>query len=164
MLFPRVLRGPSSAVAVLSFFSTACVYPVRYVDDLVPGNHVVLALTDAGIPDMAPKLGQGVFLVGGVVQGIDQNNVTVAVSRTESTRGVQYGVHPEIAQWNGDMVPIPRADIATVRQRVVSAPLVVAGVAGALLLGFGVAAVINNAHPAKLPPLQPVQPFSVTVP
>jgi hypothetical protein len=164
MLFPRVLRRPSSLVAALSFLSTACVYPVRYVDDLTPGSHVVLALTDQGIPDMAPKLGQGVFLVGGVVQSVDRNGVTVAVSRTESTRGVQYGVHPEIAQWNGDVVPIPRADIATVRQRVVSGPLVVAGVAGALLLGFGVAAVINNAHPAKLPPIQPVQPFSATVP
>jgi hypothetical protein len=156
MLFPRVLRGPSSVVAVLSFFSTACVYPVRYVDDLAPGSHVVLALTDAGIPDMAPKLGQGVFLVGGVVQRVGRDDVTVAVSRTESTRGVQYGAHPEIAHWNGDVVPIPRADIATVRERVVSAPLVVAGVGGALLLGFGVAAVLNNAHPAKLPPVQPV--------
>jgi hypothetical protein len=164
MLFPRVLRRPSSLVAACCFLGTACVYPVRYVDDLTPGNHVVLALTDAGIPDMAPKLGQGVFLVGGVVKGIDQNNVTVAVSRTESARGVQYGVRPEIAYWNGDVVPVPRADIATVRQRVVSGPLVVAGVAGALLLGFGVAAVINNAHPAKLPPVEPVQPFAVTVP
>src|SRR5580698_8356972 len=113
MHFPRSLRRPASVVGALSFFCTACVYPVRYVDDLAPGNHVVLALTDQGIPDMAPKLGQGVFLVGGVVQGIDQTNVTVAVQRTESTRGVQYGVHPEIVQWNGDVVPVPRADIAT---------------------------------------------------
>jgi len=109
MHFPRSLRRPASVVGALSFFCTACVYPVRYVDDLAPGNHVVLALTDQGIPDMAPKLGQGVFLVGGVVQGIDQTNVTVAVQRTESTRGVQYGVHPEIVQWNGDVVPVPRA-------------------------------------------------------
>jgi hypothetical protein len=159
MLFPRSLRRPASVVGALSFFCTACVYPVRYVDDLAPGNHVVLALTDQGIPDMAPKLGQGVFLVGGVVQGIDQNNVSVAVDRTESTRGVQYGVHPEIAHWNGDVVPVPRADIATVRQRVVSGPLVVAGVAAGILLGIGVGEVVAHAHPDKLPPLtQPTLP------
>ena len=155
MLFPRVLRGPSSVVAVLSFFSTACAYPVRYVDNILPGNHVVVALTDAGIPDMAPKLGQGVFLVGGDVTANDQHALTIAVDKTESTRGVQYGYHPEIVRWNGDVVPVPRADIATVRQRVVSAPLVVAGVASAILFGVGIAAVANNAHPAKLPPLHP---------
>lgn len=155
MLFPRVLRGPSSVVTVLSFFSTACAYPVRYIDNLSPGNHVVVALTDAGIPDMAPKLGQGVFLAGGVVRTMDQNALTIAVDKTESTRGVQYGYHPEIVQWNGDVVPVPRADISTVRQRVVSAPLVVAGIVGGVLLGVGIAAVANNAHPAKLPPLHP---------
>ncbi len=153
MLFPRVLRGPSSVVAVLSVFGSAGVYPVRYVDSVSPGDHVVVALTDQGIPDMAPKLGQGVFLVGGVVTAKDQNALTLAVDKTESTRGVQYGVHPEIAQWNGDVVPVPRADIATVRQRVVSAPLVVAGVAGAVLLGVGIVALANNAHPQKLPSL-----------
>lgn len=155
MLFPRVLRRPSSVVAVLSFLTTACAYPVRYIDNISPGNHVVVALTDAGIPDMAPKLGQGVFLVGGVVTANDQNALTLAVDKTESTRGVQYGYHPEIVQWNDDVVPVPRADIATVRQRVVSAPLIVAGVVGGVLLGVGIAAVANNAHPAKLPPLQP---------
>jgi hypothetical protein len=154
MLFPRVLRGPSSVVAVLSFFSTACVYPVRYINDLTPGNHVVVALTDAGIPDMAPKLGQGVFLVGGVVTALDQDALTLAVDRTEWTHGVQYGYRPDIYQWNGDIVPVPRADIATVRQRVVSAPLVVLGVVGAVSLGVGIVAIANNAHPGKLPPLQ----------
>jgi hypothetical protein len=146
------LRGPSPVIAVLSFFVTACVYPVRYVDTVSPGDYVVVALTDQGIPDMAPKLGQGVFLVGGVVTAKDQIALTLVVDKTESTRGVQYGVHPEIVQWNGDVVPVPRADIATVRQRVVSAPLVVAGVAGAVLLGVGIVAIANNAHPAKLPP------------
>jgi hypothetical protein len=151
-------------VAVLSFFSTACVYPERYINSLSPGNHVIVALTDAGIPDMAPKLGQGVFLVGGVVKAMDQDALTVAVDRTESTRGVQYGYHPEIIQWNGDVVPIPRADIATVRQRVVSAPLVALGVAGGVLFVVGIVAVANNAHPGKLPPLPQPQPFPVTVP
>ncbi len=168
MLFPRVLRGPSSVVAVLSFFGTACVYPERYINSLSPGNHVVVALTDAGIPDMAPKLGQGVFLVGGVVKAMDQDALSIAVDRTESTRGVQYGYqyryYPEIIQWNGDVVPIPRADIATVRQRVVSAPAVAVGVVGAVLLGVGIAAVAHNAHLEKLPPLAQPQPFPVTVP
>jgi hypothetical protein len=173
MLFPRVLRTPSSVVAVVSFFGTACVYPERYINTLAPGDHVVVALTDAGIPDMAPKLGQGVFLVGGEVKSLDQDQLMLAVDKTESTRGVPYGYgygypygyHPEIVHWDGDVVPIPRADVATVRQRKVSAPAV-AAVVGAVLLGVGFAVVAHNAHPAKLAPLpqpQP-QPFPVTAP
>ncbi len=159
MHFPRSLRRPASVVGALSFFCTACVYPVRYVDDLAPGNHVVLSLTDQGIPDMAPKLGQGVFLVSGVVHSVDQNNVSVAVSNTVSTLDVQNRNRPGVVQWNGDVVPVPRADIAVVKQRVVSGPLVVAGIAAGILVGIGVGEVVAHAHPDKLPPLtQPTLP------
>jgi hypothetical protein len=61
-------------------------------------------------------------------------------------------------------VPVPRADIATVRQRVVSGPLVVLGVAAGILVGIGVGEVVAHAHPGKLPPLtQPTFP-QTTVP
>jgi hypothetical protein len=72
---------------------------------------------------------------------------------------VQNRNRPGVVQWNGDVVPVPRADIAVVKQRVVSGPLVVAGIAAGILVGIGVGEVVAHAHPDKLPPLtQPTLP------
>jgi hypothetical protein len=151
-----LLRPYASVLLVVFVFaSTGCVYPRRYVDDLTRGNHVVVTLTDEGIPDMAPRLGQGVFLVKGEVQSVGDSALTLAVWRTESTTGVLSGDRPTAVPRGGDVVAIPRADIATVRRRQVSAPGVIiaaTAIAGATIAAIAISA---HAHPDKLPPSRP---------
>jgi hypothetical protein len=141
------------APALLAVTGAACVtYPVTPVNELQPGRTVELTLADSEIPSMAPQLGPGVFRVKGKLTEIDSLDLALQVSHTTSTRNVHYH-YAQSVHWNGDSVSIPRAGIATARQRHFSAWLTALGVAVA---GGSIALMANAIHrPAKLPPLPP---------
>lgn len=134
------------APALLGLAGFACVtYPVTPVNELQPGHTVVLTLSDSTIPAMAPRLGPGVFRVTGNLQQIDSLALLVDVSRTTSTRNVNDSSTPSV-HWNGDAVSIPRAGVASAKQRHVSAALTALGLA---LIGGSVAFLATrNHHPA----------------
>jgi hypothetical protein len=141
------LRPHASALLVpFTVASIGCAYPPRAVTELSPGRNVILELTDAGVVDMAPRLGQGVFLVAGTLQVVDSTSVILAVTRTESTHGALYSSHPGVVSWDGDVVTIPRADIANTREQHVSAPFVVLVGASLALAAVTTVYIVSHAH------------------
>jgi hypothetical protein len=155
------LRPYASVLLVLFAFTSIGCYPARPITTLSPDRDVVLTLTDAGIVDMAPRLGQGVFLVGGHITRIDSTSVVLAVSSTQSTLDVhEYEPHHGVVEWGGDLVTIPTVDIAIAHERN-NAGLVIGIVGGALLLTSGIIGFVlatrSHALP-KLPTLPPLTP------
>ena len=146
----------SRSALVLSLMMTGCALYVRPMDTLKPDDHVVLELDDQGIPDMAPKLGSGTFLVGGRLQRIDSTSLVMAVDKTESTHAVVDRDHPRYVQWAGETVAIPKFDIASVRVQKVSGWYVALAGLTAVAVGVSVAEIASHSHPPTptLPTLQ----------
>ncbi|HET7601282.1 MAG TPA: hypothetical protein VFK09_13375 [Gemmatimonadales bacterium] len=97
-----------------------------------PGARVVARLSHEGTADLAPTVGPGVRYVEGVVVRADSAALELAVSRTEDDRHLG-------TDWTGERVELPRAALADVRTRRISAPAT--GLLGGLLAGGVVAAV-----------------------
>src|SRR5579872_4833429 len=110
----------SRSAIVLSLMMTGCALYDRPIDALIPDDHVVLELNDQGIPDMAPKLGSGVFLVVGRLRTMDSTSLVISVDKTESTHAVFDRQHPRYVEWDGEAVAIPKFDIAVARVQRVS--------------------------------------------
>ena len=160
-----MLRG----ALVLSLITTGCALYVRPVDTLTPDDHVVLELNDKGIPDMAPQLGSGTFLVGGRLQKRDSTSLVMSVYATQSTHALLDGPYaythpyryPAYEHWGGETVAVPKFDVASARVERVSGPRVALISVGLVAVGISTAEVISfSHHKATLPTLQtPANPF-----
>jgi hypothetical protein len=150
--------------AVLLLMTTGCVFAVRPMDSIPPGDRVVLQLNDRGISEMAPKLGSGVYLVGGRLRQVDSTRLVLSMGGTRSTydvfpyygynNGSTYSLLP--TEWNGETVSIPKVDVAVARQQRISTPLAVAIGAGVVATGVSTGLIIANWH-HRLPPLPKLQ-------
>ena len=153
------------SAVVLSFMMTGCALYVRPMDTLTPDDHVVLELNDQGIPDMAPRLGSGTFLVGGKLQSVDSTKLVMSVYGTQSTHSIIAGSYsytnpylypPPYERWGGETVAVPKLDVASARVRRISGPLVALGGLLAVGVGVSVAEFISFSHhkPPTLPQIQ----------
>ena len=152
--------------AVLLLMTTGCVFAVRPMNSIPPGDRVVLQLNDRGISDMAPTLGSGVYLVGGRLRQVDSTRLVLSMGGTRSTydvfpyygynNGSNYCLLP--TEWNGETVSIPKVDVAVARQQRVSTPIAVAIAASVVATGVSTGLIIANWHHG-LPPLpKPANP------
>jgi hypothetical protein len=114
----------SRSALVLSLMMTGCALYVRPISTLAPDDHVVVELNDQGIPDMAPRLGSGTFLVGGTLQRADSTSLVMSVYRTQSTHALLTRVER------------------------VSGPMVALIAIGAVAVGVSTAEFISHPHPA----------------
>jgi len=160
-VFARLRPHAPVLAGLFAFATTGCVYQERPVDGLTVGRQIALQLTDAGVADMAPRLGQGAFLVAGQLERVDSTSIQMSVSKTESTQGALDNLHPLYVSWGGADVTIPRGDIASVREQHVSAPLVVLISAATIATIVSTVVIIQHSQ-AKLPmptlPSPPVFP------
>jgi hypothetical protein len=149
--------------AVLLLMTTGCVFAVRPMDTIPPGDRVVLQLNDRGISDMAPKLGSGVYLVGGRLRQVDSTRLVLSMDGTRSTYDgfPYYGYNASAysflpTEWNGETMSIPKVDVAVARQQRISTPLAVAIGAGVVATGVSTGLIIANWHHGlrPLPKLQ----------
>jgi hypothetical protein len=92
--------------AVLLLMTTGCVFAVRPMNSIPPGDRVVLQLNDRGISDMAPTLGSGVYLVGGRLRQVDSTPIAVAIAAGVVATGVSTGLI--IANWHHGLPPLPK--------------------------------------------------------
>ncbi|HWZ59567.1 MAG TPA: hypothetical protein VNW46_11390, partial [Gemmatimonadaceae bacterium] len=115
------------APAVLVLATVNCfTYPAQSDQRVQPGHDVRLTLNDAGTTELAPRLGPQVGEVTGRLRGVDSAGYEVALTRTTTLRGQDNG-------WNGEVVTIPRSDVAETRQRtfsVVRSVILCAGIVG----------------------------------
>jgi hypothetical protein len=126
------------APAVLVLATVNCfTYPERPTRAVQPGGDVRLTLTDAGTTALAPRLGPQVGEVSGHLRGVDSLGYELALIRTTTLRGQDNG-------WNGELVTIPRSDVADARQRTFSVPRSL--VLGAAIVGIGVAIGLIAGH------------------
>jgi hypothetical protein len=153
------------SVLLLSLVTTGCALYVRPMNTLTPDDHVVLELNDQGIPDMAPRLGSGTFLVGGRLQKIDSTSLVMSVYRTASTHSIlayDFATYPHTypyagtVAWSGETVAVPKFDVASARVQRVSGPLVALISIGAVAVGVSAAEIF--AHHPRLQPLPTIQP------
>ena len=149
--------------AVLLLMTTGCVFAVRPMDSIPPGDKVVLQLNDRGISDMAPTLGSGVYLVGGRLRQVDSTRLVLSMGGTRSTYDgfPYYGYNASAysflpTEWNGETMSIPKVDVAVARQQRISTPLAVAIGAGVVATGVSTGLIIANWH-HRLPPLPKLQ-------
>src|SRR5579862_4248814 len=141
----------SRSALVLSLMMTGCALYARPMGTLTPDDHVVVELTDQGIPDMAPKLGAGTFLVAGRLQKIDSTSFVMSVDKTQSTHAVFFDEHhPQWVEWDGETVAIPKVDIAATRVRRVSGAYVAVAGLMAVAVGVSVAEIASHSHPPTL--------------
>jgi len=107
--------------------------PLPSVDALQPPprSRVGVRLTSDGAVALANQIGPDVLRLEGEVVASDSASLTLAVSRTEATRG--RGV-----DWKGERLTLPREDIANVQERKLSVPAT--GLLGGLVAGGLVAA------------------------
>jgi hypothetical protein len=159
-----------SAIA-LSLLTTGCALYVRPMNTLTPDDHVVLELNDQGIPDMAPKLGSGTFLVGGKLQKMDSTSLVMSVYRTQSTHALLGGPYsytdtyryPGYVQWGGETVAVPKFDVASARVERVSGPFVALVSVGVVAVGVSMAEILLHHPNLKTPTLptfqNPPHPF-----
>lgn len=111
-----------------------------------PGTQVEARLTTAGAADLAQQIGPDVLLLEGQIVSVDSSGVTLAVNRVETARHIG-------SDWKGEHVALPRADIASLRERKLSvgATALLGGLAGgglaaafALIGGTGSASGITS--------------------
>jgi hypothetical protein len=138
---------------VVSLLTTGCALYVRPMNTLTPDDHVVLELNDQGIPDMAPKLGSGTFLVGGRLQKLDSTSLVMAVYRTQSTHAI-LDQPPHSVAWGGETVAVPKFDVASARVERVSGPRVALVSLGVLAVGISMAEIFAH-HPRLQTPTLP---------
>jgi hypothetical protein len=134
-----MLRG----ALVLSLITTGCALYVRPMNTLTPDDHVVLELNDQGIPDMAPKLGSGTFLVGGKLQKMDSTSLVMAVYRTQSTHAI-LDQPPHSVAWGGETVTVPKFDVASARVERVSGLFVALASVAIVTTGIWTADVLSH--------------------
>lgn len=102
------------APVVLVLATVNCfTYPEMSDQRVTPGHDVRLTLNDAGTTALAPRLGPQVGEVTGRLRGVDSAGYELTLTRTTTLRGQDNG-------WNGEVVTIPRADVAETRQRTFS--------------------------------------------
>ncbi|HYK83671.1 MAG TPA: hypothetical protein VEU55_11060 [Gemmatimonadales bacterium] len=126
-------------------------FPVTTVDPQ-PGTHVSAQLTDSGSAALTSYLGANVGAVDGRLVTLGDTAVAISVITVRNRNGIEH-------YWKGEVVTLPRGDVATLRERKLalgrSAFLVLAGVGGsvALLEAFGVfntgSAGVSNPPPPK---------------
>lgn len=160
---------------VLSLMTTGCALYVRPMNTLTPDDHIVLELNDQGIPDMAPKLGSGTFLVGGRLQKVDSTSLVMSVYRTQSTHALLDGPYsytdayryPQYVHWGGETVAVPKFDVASARVERVSGLFVALASVAVVTTGIWTADILSHSHP-KAPTLPTIQnppgPFPAPIP
>jgi len=105
--------------------------------DPQPGTRVSAQLSDSGTLALGRYLGPDVAAVEGRLVAVTDQDIGISVATVRNRNGVEH-------YWKGEVVTLPRGDVAAVRQRKLaagrSAVLVLAGVGGsvALLGAFGV--------------------------
>ena len=96
-----------------------------------PGDRVEARLTTAGSAMLASQVGPDVLLLEGHVVSADSAGLTLAVTRSETARRIG-------TEWRGEHVTLPRADVASLRERKLSvgATALFGGLAGGGLVGI----------------------------
>jgi hypothetical protein len=92
-----------------------------------PGVSVRAQLTDDGSIDLARYIGPNVAAVGGRVVGSDTGQLTLSVASVQYRTGIEQ-------YWSGEMVRLPRTEIATMQEKRLSTTRT-ALFAGGLLAG-----------------------------
>ena len=154
----------SPLVLSLIFMMSGCALYVRPISTLTPDDHVVLELNDQGIPDMAPRLGSGTFLIGGKLQSMDSTHLVMSVYGTQSTHSIVGGSYtythsyqyPPFDHWGGETVVVPKFDVASARVSRVSGPLVAVFSLVAVGVGVSTYEIVAHSHP-KVPTLPQLQ-------
>jgi hypothetical protein len=126
-----------AALALLSSLAGCYNYLPLTTADPQPGTRVSAQLSDSGTLALARYLGPDVAAVEGRLVAVTGQDIGISVVTVRNRSGVEH-------YWKGEVVMLPRGDVAAVRQRKLaagrSAFLVLAGVGGsvALLEAFGV--------------------------
>lgn len=124
-------------VALLSSLVGCYNYAPLTTADPRPGTRVTAQLTDSASFALAGYLGPDVAAVEGRLLTVTEQDIGISVVAVRNRNGVEH-------YWKGEVVTLPRGDVATLRERKLapgrSAFLVLAGVGGsvALLEAFGV--------------------------
>jgi hypothetical protein len=129
-------------VAVITCFTLGC-YAGTPLTNQRPaaGTRVQLSLTDAGTVVMASQLGPSRVALAGEIAATTDSSLILALRTVTDRRGIDE-------LWTGEQVTVPRAAIANISQRNVSAPrsVLLAVVAVAFTLAIGI--VISGASTA----------------
>jgi hypothetical protein len=129
---------PRVATALLFSLVSGC-YNYQPLSTLDPerGAHVSAELTDSGSVALSRSLGPGLAAIDGRLLALTDRELGLAVVSVRDHRGIEH-------YWKGETVTLPRADIATLRQRTLAlGRTIFLGIAGmgaglAVLRGFGV--------------------------
>src|SRR5260370_6234941 len=126
-----------AALALLSSLAGCYNYAPLTTLDPRTGTRVTAQLTDSASFALARYLGRDVAAVEGRLLTVTDQDISIAVAAVRHSNGLEH-------YWRGEVVTLPRGDVATLRERKLapgrSAFLVLAGVGGslALLEAFGV--------------------------
>lgn len=110
-------------------------FPITAADPR-PGTRVAAQLSDSGTLALSRYLGPDVAAVEGRLVAVTDQDIGISVVTVRNRNGIEH-------YWKGEVVTLPRGDVATLRQRKLapgrSALLVLAGVGGsfAILDAFG---------------------------
>lgn len=117
-------------LACVSVVNTGC-YEYRPLFGTAPtaGQHVELTLSDSGRVALGQQLGPGVLRVDGLLRQVRNGSYVVGVERVTTISG-------ESANWGGESVQIPAADVSQAGLRTLSRTRT-ALVAGAFVVGLG---------------------------
>ena len=126
-----------AALALLTSLVGCYNYSPVTTADPQPGTRVSAQLSDSGTLALARYLGPDVATVEGRLVAVTEQDIGISVVAVRNRNGIEH-------YWKGEVVTLPRGDVASVRQRKLAAGrsvfLVLAGVGGsvALLEAFGV--------------------------
>ena len=126
-----------AALALLTSLAGCYNYLPLTTPDPQPGTRVSAQLSDSGSLALSRYLGPDVAAVEGRLVAVTDQDIGISVVTVRNRNGVEH-------YWKGEVVTLPRGDLAAVRQRKLaagrSAALVLASVGGsvALLGAFGV--------------------------
>lgn len=142
-------------IAVLALPIAAGCYtyrPLASVDTVMPatGTEVEVGLTTAGATALANAIGPDMLTVQGHVLGADSASLTLAVTRTETARHIEY-------DWKGEQVTLPRSAIADLRQRkfAVGPSALIGGLAGGgVVAAYALFGLGGASTPQVTPPAQ----------
>jgi hypothetical protein len=124
---------PRRIVAGALGLLTAC-YSFQPLDTTPPaGTNVSAVLTDAGSLALGPLIGARTARVDGRLLRFDDSTLVLAVTEVQDRRS-------EATDWKGEVVTLPRSDIASIQHRKLSA----AKTMGALGLAIGIAALATT--------------------
>jgi hypothetical protein len=111
----RRRRSAAFVLAAPLLVNTVACYDYRPLAGVAPqpGQPVSLDVTDQGRVDLAEQLGAGVLRLEGTLQGIERDHYVLGVSRIAFLNG-------QVANWSGEKVNVPRADVGLVSERQLS--------------------------------------------